>query len=152
MKCGKRCSRFLDRKSTTSSLTRYVLPFSIAVYRYSYARPVLGILLYRERRQSIRRPWVELHSTTGTSSSTLFSFVVSDRTNQVNYRHFEDDMNPRVFKKEGLKHLDRVIDLVRPFLFPPSRYVLIPHKVCKIRHLHYHRLARRRRCSECRLA
>ncbi|ORX40964.1 glycoside hydrolase superfamily [Kockovaella imperatae] len=29
----------------------------------------------------------------------------------VNYRHFEDDMNPRVFKKEGLKHLDRVIDI-----------------------------------------
>ncbi|GHJ89172.1 hypothetical protein NliqN6_5574 [Naganishia liquefaciens] len=28
----------------------------------------------------------------------------------VNYRHFEDDMNPGVFKKEGLKHLDRVID------------------------------------------
>ena len=23
-------------------------------------------------------------------------------------------MNPRVFKKEGLKHLDRVIDIVRP--------------------------------------
>jgi len=32
---------------------------------------------------------------------------------QINYRHFEDDMNPRVFKPEGLKHLDRVIDLVR---------------------------------------
>lgn len=29
----------------------------------------------------------------------------------VNYRHLEDDMNPRVFKKEGLRHLDRVIDL-----------------------------------------
>nr|XP_019042739.1 endoglucanase C [Kwoniella bestiolae CBS 10118]OCF21669.1 endoglucanase C [Kwoniella bestiolae CBS 10118] len=29
----------------------------------------------------------------------------------VNYRHFEDDMNPRVFKTSGLKHLDRVIDL-----------------------------------------
>ncbi|KAK8844078.1 hypothetical protein IAR55_006872 [Kwoniella newhampshirensis] len=29
----------------------------------------------------------------------------------VNYHHFEDDMNPRVFKIEGLKHLDRVIDL-----------------------------------------
>ncbi|TFK51394.1 glycoside hydrolase [Heliocybe sulcata] len=28
-----------------------------------------------------------------------------------NYRHFEDDMNPRVLKKEGFKHLDRVIDL-----------------------------------------
>lgn len=30
-----------------------------------------------------------------------------------NYRHFEDDMNPRVLKTEGFKHLDRVIDLVR---------------------------------------
>ncbi|RDW87680.1 hypothetical protein BP5796_03374 [Coleophoma crateriformis] len=28
-----------------------------------------------------------------------------------NYRHFEDDMNPRVLKHEGFKHLDRVIDL-----------------------------------------
>ncbi|GFZ50461.1 hypothetical protein JCM24511_08218 [Saitozyma sp. JCM 24511] len=28
----------------------------------------------------------------------------------VNYRHFEDDLNPRVFKPSGLKHLDRVID------------------------------------------
>lgn len=31
-----------------------------------------------------------------------------------NYRHFEDDMNPRVLKEEGFKHLDRVISLVRP--------------------------------------
>lgn len=31
-----------------------------------------------------------------------------------NYRHFEDDMNPRVLKTEGFKHLDRVVDLVRP--------------------------------------
>ncbi|BEI82494.1 hypothetical protein CcaverHIS002_0303620 [Cutaneotrichosporon cavernicola] len=29
----------------------------------------------------------------------------------VNYRHFEDDMAPGVFKEEGFKHLDRVIDL-----------------------------------------
>jgi endo-1,4-beta-mannosidase len=29
----------------------------------------------------------------------------------VNYRHFEDDMNPRVLKESGFKHLDRVIDL-----------------------------------------
>ncbi|KAF2503107.1 putative glucanase [Lophium mytilinum] len=28
-----------------------------------------------------------------------------------NYRHFEDDMNPRVLKEKGFKHLDRVIDL-----------------------------------------
>jgi hypothetical protein len=29
-----------------------------------------------------------------------------------NYRHFEDDMAPRVIKASGFKHLDRVIDLV----------------------------------------
>lgn len=29
----------------------------------------------------------------------------------VNYRQFEDDMNPRVIKEEGFKHLDRVIKL-----------------------------------------
>ncbi|KAF8587348.1 glycoside hydrolase family 5 protein [Ramaria rubella] len=28
-----------------------------------------------------------------------------------NYRHFEDDMKPRTLKKEGFKHLDRVIDI-----------------------------------------
>jgi len=28
-----------------------------------------------------------------------------------NYHHFEDDMNPRVLKKSGFKHLDRVIDI-----------------------------------------
>ncbi|KAK7045939.1 Endo-1,4-beta-xylanase 5 [Paramarasmius palmivorus] len=28
-----------------------------------------------------------------------------------NYHHFEDDMNPRVLKTSGFKHLDRVIDL-----------------------------------------
>jgi aryl-phospho-beta-D-glucosidase BglC (GH1 family) len=29
----------------------------------------------------------------------------------VNYRHFEDDMEPFVIKESGFKHLDRVIDL-----------------------------------------
>lgn len=28
-----------------------------------------------------------------------------------NYRHFEDDMNPRVLKPQGFKHLDRVISI-----------------------------------------
>lgn len=28
-----------------------------------------------------------------------------------NYRHFEDDMNPRVLKELGFKHLDRVINI-----------------------------------------
>lgn len=49
----------------------------------------------------------------------------------INYRHLEDDMNPRVFKKEGLKHLDRVIELVsRPstsFPYPvPVTSMLTP--------------------------
>ena len=35
------------------------------------------------------------------------------RSLEINYRHFEDDLNPRVFKKEGFKHLDRVVNLVR---------------------------------------
>ena len=30
-----------------------------------------------------------------------------------NYRHFEDDQNPRVLKKDGFRHLDRVVDMVR---------------------------------------
>ena len=30
---------------------------------------------------------------------------------QINYRHFEDDLNPMVIKKSGFKHLDRVIDI-----------------------------------------
>jgi aryl-phospho-beta-D-glucosidase BglC (GH1 family) len=29
-----------------------------------------------------------------------------------NYRHFEDDLNPRVLKEEGFRHLDRVVELV----------------------------------------
>ena len=29
-----------------------------------------------------------------------------------NYRHFEDDMSPRVLKESGFKHLDRVVELV----------------------------------------
>jgi len=38
-----------------------------------------------------------------------------------NYRHFEDDMNPRILKESGFKHLDRVIDLVGRFWPLPRR-------------------------------
>jgi hypothetical protein len=38
-----------------------------------------------------------------------------------NYRHLEDDMNPRVLKAEGFKHLDRVIDLIRD-QYPSHNY------------------------------
>jgi hypothetical protein len=41
-----------------------------------------------------------------------------------NYRHFEDDMAPRVIKPEGFKHLDRVVDLVS-FIFPTTIYIEI---------------------------
>lgn len=30
----------------------------------------------------------------------------------LNYRHFEDDMNPFVIKEEAFKHVDRVVNLV----------------------------------------
>lgn len=43
-----------------------------------------------------------------------------------NYRHLEDDMNPKVLKAEGFKHLDRAIDLVRdqfPFNNCYHRYI-----------------------------
>lgn len=30
----------------------------------------------------------------------------------INYRHFEDDLNPRVLKEAGFRHLDRVINIV----------------------------------------
>jgi hypothetical protein len=39
-----------------------------------------------------------------------------------NYRHFEDDINPRVLKESGFKHLDRVIDLVGSY---PSNVPLL---------------------------
>lgn len=37
-----------------------------------------------------------------------------------NYRRFEDDMNPRVLKEGGFKHLERVVELVSvKWLVPP---------------------------------
>lgn len=43
-----------------------------------------------------------------------------------NYHHFEEDMNPRVLKQSGFKHLDRVVELVGQDLGrQPSRRPLI---------------------------
>lgn len=38
-----------------------------------------------------------------------------------NYRHFEDDLNPKVLKQDGFKWLDRVVELVRDYFvaLPP---------------------------------
>ena len=63
--------------------------------------------------------WLEYHFTEKDAE-----FFASLKLNCIrlpfNYRHFEDDMNPRVLKESGFKHLDRVIDLVsRPSLMLP---------------------------------
>ena len=78
----------------------------------------------------------------------------ADWADQINYRHFEDDMNPRVFKKEGLKHLDRVIELVSrsegSLLFPYG--LMGAFAVRKIQYLHRYRPARNLRRTKPRLA
>lgn len=71
---------------------------------------------------------------------------------QVNYRHFEDDMNPRVFKREGLKHLDRVIDIVRDVGKCHVMKLIVCATVCEVWHLHCHRSACRARRPKSRLA
>jgi hypothetical protein len=57
------------------------------------------------------------------------------------YKHFEDDMNPRVLKTEGFKQLDRVIDLVRSMTYLSSVLSLIAELVCQARDLHHSGLA-----------
>jgi hypothetical protein len=73
-----------------------------------------------------------------------------------NYRHFEDDMNPRVLKESGFKHLDRVVELVSHSLHV-SGYLSAPwcanHLiVCERKDLHYPGHAHCPRGSERRLA
>ena len=70
-----------------------------------------------------------------------------------NYRHLEDDMNPRVLKPEGFKHLDRVIDLVDCFLVLfvlPS--LIRVHLVREARNIHNLGHAYRARRAKSRLA
>jgi aryl-phospho-beta-D-glucosidase BglC (GH1 family) len=40
-----------------------------------------------------------------------------------NYRHFEDDMNPRSLKESGFKHLDRVVNLVSLDLYATTNNI-----------------------------
>lgn len=61
-----------------------------------------------------------------------------------NYRHLEDDMNPRVLKESGFKHLDRVVDLVGSLvgpisfaLFKEQHSLLIMRTVLKAEYLHH---------------
>ena len=50
---------------------------------------------------------------TAKDAEYLASLNVNSVRVPFNYRHFEDDMNPRVLKAEGFKYLDAVISLVR---------------------------------------
>jgi len=70
----------------------------------------------------------------------------------LNYRHFEDDMNPFVIKEEGFKHVDRVIDLVS--LTPIFAYEVsnCASLVRQIWHLHNSRSPRPSRWPKSRLA
>lgn len=46
-----------------------------------------------------------------------------------NYRHFEDDMNPRVLKESGFKHLDRVVNLCAKYKI----YTILDLHTCPVR-------------------
>jgi hypothetical protein len=48
-----------------------------------------------------------------------------------NYRHFEDNDNPRVLKESGFKHLDRVIDLVGPHKTLGASHAVILIQYCQ---------------------
>jgi hypothetical protein len=69
-----------------------------------------------------------------------------------NYRHFEDDMNPRVLKEEGFKHLDRVVDVVCDSSFLTTIVKLIWVVVCQTQYLHHPRYAHGARRPKSRLA
>src|SRR5271156_3594684 len=45
----------------------------------------------------------------------LASLGINSLRLPLNYRHFEDDMNPFVIKENGFQHVDRVVALVRVF-------------------------------------
>lgn len=69
-----------------------------------------------------------------------------------NYRHFEDNMNPRVLIESGFRHLDRVIDLVSLYSIPSMQAGPNLTLVRQRRHLHDIRHAHYPRVSKSRLA
>ena len=73
-------------------------------------RKVLG----EEEAEYFFDKWLEYHFTEADTR-----FFASLKLNCIrlpfNYRHLEDDMNPRVLKESGFKHLDRAVDIVRVF-------------------------------------
>lgn len=104
----------------------------------SQRRKAILSVLGQENYEYFFNKWLEYHFTEKDAE-----FFASLKLNCIrlpfNYRHFEDDMNPRVLKESGFKHLDRVIDLVsgRPVdtLLPIYAHAVRP-PVCQEADLH----------------
>lgn len=75
-------------------------------------RAAMSSALGKEKYEHFFDKWLE-YFFTEKDAKFLASLDLNCLRLPINYRHFEDDSNPRVLKKEGFKHLDRVIDLVR---------------------------------------
>lgn len=71
---------------------------------------VSSILFHRRRCHAVCPIGYELYAHTSESCFRL-TRLLSLLTYRINYRHFEDDNNPRVIKESGFRHLDRVVDL-----------------------------------------
>ena len=74
-------------------------------------RAAMLTVLGREKYEYFFDKWLEYYFTEK-DAKFFASLGLNCIRIPFNYRHFEDDMNPRVLKEEGFKHLDRVIDLV----------------------------------------
>ena len=77
----------------------------------SLHREAMFEVLGQEKYDFFFDRWLE-HFFTAKDANYFASLGLNCIRIPFNYRHFEDDMNPRVLKAEGFKHLDRVIDLV----------------------------------------
>lgn len=78
-------------------------------HEHQHRRSMLKVL-GKEKYEFFFDKWLEYHV-----GEEDIQFFASLKLNCIripfNYRHFEDDMNPRVLKESGFKHLDRVINL-----------------------------------------
>ena len=78
-------------------------------HEHQHRRSMLEVL-GMEKYEFFFDKWLEYHF-----GEEDVKFFASLKLNCIripfNYRHFEDDMNPRVLKESGFKHLDRVINL-----------------------------------------
>ncbi len=74
------------------------------------ARSALAGVLGPEKAAYFFDRWLEHYFTDG-DAALLASMGFNCLRIAINYRHFEDDLSPRVLKPDGFRHLDRVVDL-----------------------------------------